>query len=1265
MKRTTLFSATLLLGLSSPQIMGALLNLSQTPIFLGGNTPPNVFIQLDDSGSMDWEFMQGGYWEACAYDPNITGTPSLVTSCGTFWTGDNGLRSYGNGAFRNFNYIFNNANNVYANLNGNGCDSTWIVNEIEACPEAGVKDWRAFSSGLNQMYFNPEISYGPWLYNCTTGTACANASLTAARSYPVSGVTGYTSTRDLRGWTYEVWIDDKGYSGTRPLRGVLTNPTTGANGEVDLWDSHVTIQMFDTNQIKVSSTTYNPNLVSINPTTVLQATLTDTSACYNVLGSPDLVANIFKGTYSYTSTGADGCKTIGQAQQDFANWYQYNRRRSLAARGAIAYVITQYPFFRYAFNTINDAFFVQAPAAGVTDYTTQNNSILNQLMTMTWKQEDTPLRIGLDRTGQYYFNKLSGKPTPIVEACQGNYAILMTDGFWNDSSGSLTSGISDNDGDGVSKTLADVAYYYYKTDLSTLSNVVVPNAFDPATWQHMVTFTMAYGLTGNLVAGNDGWPTPALAINGNWGNPFSDDLAKVDDLWHAAFNTKGNYFGSQDPATSGTALASIFSNIALRNASNTSAAQNSTVLNTNSQVYQATFNTANWQGDVLAFPLSNTGVLNTTPLWSANCKLTGGRCLNPVGTNTAQVPNNRAIITRNWTGANNGIAFRWPANYSTFKVSGSLPTNMANFLANAPFTANTSTGSQITANQAYGSALVDYLRGVRGNEVQNGGSYGFRNRTSILGDIVDSNPVYIAPPFRFYPDTLEASAYSAFKTTYANRTPMLFVGANDGMLHGFNANTGAEIMGYIPGVRQIYQNLPALSKTTYTHFYYADGSPVEGDVYFSSAWHTIVASSLKNGGQGIYALDVTNPANLTEANAAQTYLWEFTDENDPDLGYVQGNVVIAKVRTSATTSKWAVIVGNGYNNSQADGFASTTGKAALYILFIEQGIGGNWVADTSYIKIPVGTGSVTTPNGLGAPYAIDINNDYVVDYVYAGDLQGNIWKFDLTNATPTNWKNSTTNLFTASFSTAGDQPITGPLVVGPHPNGLASGVMIYFGTGKYLEPGDDSTTGQTTQAFYGIWDKLNGTTVTKSNLLQQTITSEIVPPQSTTSYRSVSNSPIKWTTPNQNLGWYINLIVSGAASNNGERQVSQPVLRNKNVIFTTLIPNADVCSFGGSSWLMELNAENGGQPTLNIFDINNDGQFTNADYIDIGTNGNHVYVPAAGQKSTVGMTGTPAIMLAPDKKSETKVLSGSQGIGTVQENPATGNSGRQNWRQLY
>ncbi|MBS0289909.1 MAG: hypothetical protein JSS07_07755 [Proteobacteria bacterium] len=1265
MKRAILLTVFCFLGLNPPISQGALLNLSQSPIQLTSPVPPNIMFDLDDSGSMDWEYLGRLAWEGCAYDPNFTGIISVNTVCGSQWTGDSGLPSYANGQFLNFNYIYNNSTNIYQTYNPSGCnytDNSIGLNVIEACPQAGVKDWRFFSSGQNYMFYNPTSIYTPWNANCSSNTLCANANFSGALDYPVSGNPGFTNSRNLAGFKYEVWIDDAGYSGSRPLRGLALNYTKTANNQVDLWDTHVTVTLNATNA-QVYLTTYAPTALGMNPTTTLQATLTG-SGCFNVLGSNALVRSIVSGTLGWNSQDEAGCLSIADAQQNVANWYQYARRRSMAARGVIAFIMNQYPTFNYGINTINNNFFIPVTPPN-TDPATYNTNIANTLVNYDWQAIGTPTRSGLARIGQYYQNKLSGYNNPITAACQQNYSILLTDGYWN-TGDSIPSGIGDVDGDGISQTLADVANYYYKNNLQTswTANQVIPSAWDPATWLHMVTFTVGFGVVGNLVAGTDGWPTPALTMSSNWGNPFSSQAAKADDLWHAAFNSKGNYVAAQSPTTAARSLSAILANIAIRNASYSSVAQNSTVLNTSSAVYQATVNGT--QGDVEAFPISTNGVINTIPLWSANCMITGGPCLNPVGRNATPSPNNRVIITRNWSGANNGIAFRWPSNYTSYNVSGKPPQNISNFLANAPYPANATKNTQISANQAYGQALVNYLRGERTQEVQYGGSYGFRSRASLLGDIINSSPLYIPAPYRNYPDSIESSAYSAFKKTYANRTPVVYVGANDGMLHGFNANTGAEVLGYIPGVRQIYQNLPNLSLTNYTHNFFVDGTPTEADIYSNGAWRTILVGALRNGGQGVYGIDITNPANFTEANATSLYLWEFTDQDDPDMGFVQGNIMVGKVYTSATQSQWAIIFGNGYNNSQADGYASTNGKASLFIL-IPALFSGTWILNTNYYKIPVGTGSVASPNGLSSPYLVDTNTNYVVDYVYAGDLLGNMWKFDLTGKIPSAWSNATSTLFTASFTNAGDQPITAQPIVAAHPNGIQYGVIVYFGTGQFLQTTDNSTTGQTTQSFYAIWDKLASTTptVTKSQLLQQQILGQAA--SAAGNYRLVTNKTINWTTnPGpQNMGWYINLIESTANSNNGERVISQPILRNNNVIFATLTPSTNPCVPGGSSWLMELNLANGGTPNAPPFDANNDGIFSSADYLTLTISGKTYTQAPAGVQSSVGMTGTPAVFLAPDKKSETKVLSGSQGLGSVSENPGTGPSGRQNWRQLY
>jgi type IV pilus assembly protein PilY1 len=1269
----------LLLILFIPTIgLSAQLNLADEPLFLGTKIDPNVFFELDDSGSMDWEILTPLHWHFCAYDPNATGSYSSSSVCG-FETSNGLLRSYGNSQYRYFTYLFNTNDNLYSD----DCNDS-DYNAIGVCPEAGTQDWRIFSSDLNFNYYNPSISYTPWPGPCLTNNgACTNASFTAARSNPRQGSTGYTATRNLAGNIYQVWFDDKGYNANdgRPLRAASINVTNAPNNKIDLWDSHIKI-VFNASNVQIYKTTYTPTSTGLGETTALLGTLTSPLGCYNVLGTKADVKSVFDGNTAYNAIGGSGCRTIATAKQNYANWYQYQRKRSLAAKAAIANVITDSPKYRYGLSVINQSssLFIEVPGSSITDYTSHNLNLLAALYSYTWAALGTPLREGLEKVGKYFDANLSGKTDPIIEACQHNFSILLTDGYWNGNNPS--SAVGDADNDGISRTLADVARYYYLKDLSPLPNLVNASPLDPATYQHMVTFTISFGLAGNLVdSDQDGWPNPILAANGNWGNPYNSDPEKVDDLWHAAFNSKGTYVAAQTPQAISAELTNALANIASRVTSATMAAQNSTTLQTNSFVYQARFDSGSWQGELISYPISGTGVVSNTPTWNANCVLTGGACVFPVkaaAANPGKLPNQRTIITKNWT--NNGtvgIPFRWPSNYTTLKVGGLLPTKLSNLLSKAPYSPNTVNPTEILANQLYGDNLFAYLRGDRSLEVTGQ----FRTRKGILGDIINSDPLYVGPPARLYPDSLETQPYSTFKTTYKNRTNMIFTGSNDGMMHGFSANTGEELLAYIPGMREIYTKLSNLSSLTYQHKNLVDGTANENDIFVNNQWKTALISGLRNGGQGIFALDITNPNTFNEGAASQILMWEFTDEHDPDLGFVYGAIPIVKVRTAAGQSAWAAIVGNGYNNSTADGYASTTGQAALFILLIEKGLDGAWTINDDYIKIPVGTSDINNPNGLGTPYPVDIDGDWITDYIYAGDLKGNIWKFDIRGTTPTNWDQSKTLFFTASKSIPGDQPITAPLIVGPHPTGLSHGVMVYFGTGKYLEPADNTTISQTTQTMYGLWDKLDGTLPIKSKLLKQNILIETLQSFDTngdgtndTSYslRQVSNNSINWNVPfktgdpEQNLGWYLDLVVLGG-NNKGERQITKPILRNKNIIFTTLMPSQSTCDFGGTSWLMELKADNGGQPTFSPFDLNGDNIFDSKDMINLGDidgDGIDDYTFASGKQSKVGIASTPAVFLSADKSTEYKVSNGATGLETTTENPSSGPQGRQSWRQL-
>lgn len=1230
------------------------LNISDTPLFMGNTIEPNIFFQVDDSGSMDWDILTKKHWHSCAYDPTIGGGFSSST-CG--FEIDNGLvRGYVNFGYRYFTYVFDNNDNVYS---GNCFNSTY--NEIENCTSIATTDWRVYSHSLNVTYYNPSQTYEVWSGPCqSNGDVCEDANFFSARGNPRQGESGYNDTRSLVGLEYHVWRDNRGYSGSRPERGTNSNATDTANDEVDLWDDHARI-VVNTTTATIESVTYNPNTTGLNESTTLLATLTDTSACYNALGDDDEVLAILTGTQSATSTGADSCRTISQAQDNIANWYQYNRKRSQIAKMAVSMVVENNPSFRYGLNLINStSTFVEVPDADETDFASHNEDLLDTLFRYNWSANGTPLRQGLQRVGQYFDDTLSGKDDPIIASCQQNFAILMTDGYWSGSNPSSYIGNSDNDS--YSRTLADVAHYYYSKDLSPLDDEVVPNPFDPAEYQHMVTFGVAFGVTGNLEdTDGDGWPDPSLTESDNWGNPYSSDPEKVDDLWHASYNSKGTFVNAATPEEFVDSLNSAIGNITSRVASAASAAANTGVLQTGSEVYQAQFDSDTWMGKLLAYPISVYGVVSATPDWDAGCILTGGTCTFPSGTNSGIDPDDRVIITRNFDGSQSGIPFRWPSDYTSYEVRNKVPQYIEGLLEYAPYNANTNQRSQQAANQAWGQDTVDYLRGDRTNEVQNGGS--FRERDSILGDIIDSAPQFIGPPNRNYPDDLESSDYSAFKATYANRDDVIYVGANDGMLHAFNADTGSEIMAYVPGVRGITENIAELTQESYTHKYYVDGPVTVADVFINGSWRTVLVGGLGKGGQGIYALDVTDPSSFSEANANNIFMFEFTDEDDDDMGYSYSPIHIVKMNNG----KWAAVFANGYNNRENDGERSNQGKATLFIVFLDHS-GDSWREGTDYIKITAGPRNPSISNGMSGAYPVDIDADYQVDYIYGGDLHGNIWKFDVTSSNTSSWDVGTADddipFFTTSGDTA-DQPITAEPVVGPHPLGLSRGVMIYFGTGKYLENSDNSSTGQETQTFYAIWDKLDGSLPSINNLLEQKITHE----QSEgfdsdgdgvddvfAEVRGSTRYTIDWNTHH---GWKMDLILDGAASNYGERVIFPATLRNDRVIFTTLLPSSSACAFGGDSWLMELDYASGAGLDVTPFDLNNDGVFDENDFITMSTQ-----LPASGVKSTVGIVAPPTVVLSPDKETEYKVLSGATGITTISENPGNPSLGRQNWRQI-
>ncbi len=451
------------------------------------------------------------------------------------------------------------------------------------------------------------------------------------------------------------------------------------------------------------------------------------------------------------------------------------------------------------------------------------------------------------------------------------------------------------------------------------------------------------------------------------------------------------------------------------------------------------------------------------------------------------------------------------------------------------------------------------------------------------------------------------------------------------MLHGFDADTGVERLAHIPNA--VVANLKGLTDPAYAHRYFVDGSPKAADAYFGGAWHTVLVETLAGGGRAVFALDVTDPT----AHAGSKVLWEYTDT---DLGYPLGDASIVRM----ANGEWAAVFGNGY--------LSDNHRAVLYVVNIETG--------ALLKKIDTGVGGPSDQNGLATPTLVDTNGDRIADAAYAGDLKGNMWKFDLTAATPASWdvayKTGATNrpLFITEAPDGTAQPITAKPAVGRHP---AGGVMVLFGTGKYMEPSDRIVPGSPqVQTFYGIHDEGSRVTGGRSALKQQKVV--VVVSEFGFDLRLTTN----YAPGPADHGWFMDLPTAG------ERQVSRPVLRDGRIIFTTLIPNTDTCSYGGTSWLMELDAITGSRLKETPFDLNGDGLFNAGDWVtgtgDFDGDGTPetIKIPVSGKKSKEGIIKTPAIIGAGEK--EYKYASGTTGNVEITVEPGSGGAGRQSWRQL-
>lgn len=1205
--------------------------LPTTPLQATTGVPANILFILDDSGSMAWKYL---------YNPNISAIASAAAGINSQATGDN------TSVDSSYDTTSTSTDSMY--------DNSYVT---------------------NGLYYNPDNTYTPW-YNAN-GSTQANASYTgvytsddfvsggtlnlssSAQNFyiPIPPSTGdgnalnyyryqirpsgaiyrsqlmqfsdasattQTTLVNLSGQTaaHNVMLTPNSFSFTVPAGiNYLVVNTSGGSGNSDLYVRFGS---------KPTTATYDCRSTSGNNTD--SCTINNPAAgtwwigLYGTGGSgfsgvnltaviDDIQGNTGVGCNDTNASGYDwrDCtqltpsgRTEAAERQNFANWYSYYRTRIKAAKAGTSGAFTNLGFIpRVGYRTIHDrsnfdipvtsdnGLFEDKAASGPDPAVTNKTTWFARLFGAS-ASSGTPLRIALDNAGIYFKDSSATGPygpeaTASQISCRQNFTILTTDGYWNESfsgageqdnaAGGLISGPTpDNLGTrtytyaptnpykGVtSNTLADVAMKYWKTDLRTdLTNNVPSSTPDPAWWQHMETFSISIGAQGTIA------PTAATLAQITagtlaWPVPVGNTLTTVDDLWHAAVNGRGTFLIASDPVAFVNGLRSALSAISVRTSSSSNVAANSTRLDTGTQVFQATFTTGRWSGDLTAFPVSAAGV-GAIPTWVAS----------------TQVPVWTSRNIRTWNGSA-GVAFP--------------------------------TAAQQTA--LGGSDGSDYLRGDQNKEVLQGGT--LRDRSAPaghapLGDIDHSSPFFVAG------DT----------TVSPNIPPMVYVGGNDGMLHAFNASTGVEVFAYVPGGLN-FANLKAQQDPAYQHAYEVDGELVVS-TQAQTPGKNILVGTLGRGGKTVYALDVSDPNNFGNTSVK----WEFSD---PDLGNVLGKPIVAQLNSGVT----GVILGNGYN--------SATGRSMLFVLDINTG--------ALIKKIDTMTGNTTTSsNGLASPKGWDNDRSGTVDQVYAGDLLGNVWKFDLSGSVGS-WGSALMSsgtpqpLYTAKDALGNAQPITGGLSIGLEPSTFKR--WIFFGTGRYLTTGDPGD--KSVQSWYGLIDaNANITSVTTRNSLVLKQRKIVV----TTTVNGKTVRAFEQPTAGDMAGlkgWYVDLQneSTSPATAEGERIITDSTLIGSVLIASSIIPSNESCLVGGRGFINAIDPFTGGAVTSPFFDINGDGSFNSGDKV----------TDASGNSLSIGSVDLGVALPTMAAFIQKLLVAGgsSGGIGSIGVSNPT-NSGRISWREI-
>lgn len=902
-----------------------------------------------------------------------------------------------------------------------------------------------------------------------------------------------------------------------------------------------------------------------------------------------------------------GTCTYDEEMTNFANWWTYyhSRMQSMKSSASLAFgkVGNNRRVGYMSINNSTGSDFLNLD----TFESTQRTAWFGKL-TAASPNSTTPLRTALSKAGRLFagnynsttLNNVTVKD-PVQYSCQRNAAILSTDGFWNetaiptkpdgtaigdvDSAATLQPPV--RDGNATSNTLADVAYYYHHNDLRTgttgqgvcvsgsgTNADVCGNEVPENRVQKMLTFTLGLGVSGYMQfvdgylkgfapdyeavksgeTANPGSGVCSWLPSGQctWPVPASNTLTTVDDLWHAAVNGGGTYFSATNPTSLEKGLTSALSQFdGALGAAAAATTSNPNVSASDNRAFVSDFKSSDWTGELRSqFIDLNDGTLLPDGGWSARTLL------------EAKAPDTRKILMFG-SGPNKLQDFTWSAISTTAQ---------AQYFGKAWITAasgsgNTSTPlSQFCSGPAYcltpedqdkaaGEALVNFLRGVRTHEgdLSEATTY-FRSRKFVLGDIVNSEAVYVNKALVKYAD----EGYATFQSQ--TRTSMVYVAANDGMLHAFNADTGEEVWAYVPTA--VVPKLYKLADKQYAtrHQYFVDATPFVQDIKIGDQWRTILVGGLGAGGRAYYALDITNPA---EPKA----LWEFSHDN---LGYTFGTPEIGKLRDGT----WVVILPSGYNNVNPG-----DGKGRLFVLNAATGV--------PITSLPNGlsteAGDTATPAGLGhiRAWVDNASLDNTIQRVYAGDNLGNVWRFDINDSVGTGGYEA---LLLAKLKNASGQ--TQPVTSRPELGQVADFAMVYVGTGRYL--GDNDLTDTTAQSIYAIKDALTATghgevRATGSTFVPQVLTDTTC--LSTMGWCTAGATVRTTASVNavnlaENAGWYVDLPIRS------ERVNTDPLLvLGTLVVVSNVVDPGNLCKVGGSSWVNFFDYKTGKATSVSLGDV--------------------------------------------------------------------------------